>query len=497
MTVAALNDGHVVWEPLPKQRVALACPAFELLYGGSKGGAKTNFLVACVAPLLAFAHAKYLRTGIKQYKVRILVFRKNLNDLEDFIVKTFGLYPYLDPQAQWHSKEKYWEFESGASVEINHLDDPLAHEAFNGNEITALLFDEVQFISFVAYAFLVAQLRTGDPDYKPFLIVRATANPGGPHGDWVYRHWHLGECPEGNRIFSHEVTLSDGTKRLRTRAFIRSYLRDNKYLDADYEAQLRSIWGPDEIRMYLDGDFDCIAGAFFSNLLRPIHFGKSKPVPASWDKIFSIDWGSTAPACCLWAAQDPDGRIHVIDELHQPGVTGRTFGEALVGKYNRQKWCPDKVYKPGDFWGVIDTQAMDRYGSEATAAAGIMEWGFRIFGADKNPGERAIGINQIKERLLMDRQEQPQMVIYEDRCPHLVRALKGIQSLAPVDPEDYDPRSPLAHAIDTLRFLCMKWPLRKVVQENKTDIEVARWNKMLKSRKGEDDEARVTGGYDR
>lgn len=503
MAVNALaGDGHVVWEPLPKQRVALACPAFELLYGGSKGGAKTNFLVACVSGLLALAHRKWLATGQKQMKCRIIMFRKNLEDLKDAIAKSFEIYPHLDPEmgpGGWHSKEKFWEFTSGATVEMRHLDGPTDHESYNGNEFVALLFDEVQFISWEAYAFLVAQVRSSDPDYHKMLMVRATANPGGPHGDWVRRHWHIDECPEGNRIFGHEVTLKDGTKRLRTRAFIRSYLADNKYLGADYEAQLRSIWGPDEIRMYLDGDFDCVAGAFFSHLLRAVHFVKSKPVPASWDKMFSIDWGSTAPACWLLGAMDDgDGRIYIIDELHQPGITGRTFGEALAGKYSRQKWCSDKVYKTGDFWGVIDTQAMDRYGSESTAAAGIMEWGFRIFGADKNPGERAIGINQVKERLLMDRQQQPQMVIFEDRCPHLVRALKGMQSLAPIDPEDYDPKSPLAHAIDALRFLCMKWPIRKVIEVNKTDIEVARWNRMIKQHKGSDDDGgHMGGGYDR
>lgn len=484
--IQSLETGEPVWKPLPKQELALQCPAKELLYGGQKGSAKTHFLVACVAPLLAFAHKKYAKTGRKQYKVRIMVFRKNLKDLSDFIIKSFDIYPFLDPLAKWHEKEKYWEFESGATVEINHLDDPLAHEGFNGNEITALLFDEVQFIPYVAFAFLVAQLRSGDEDYRPFLMVRCTANPGGPHGDWVKRHFFITENPEGGRIHHVEVTNRDGSKHTITRAFIRARLADNPYLNADgsYEAQLRSIWGPDEIRMYLEGDFDCVAGAFFSNLLRTeIHYVRSKPIPGTWDMMHSTDWGSTAPACTLWSARDADNRVHVIDELHRPGITGRAYGEAMAEKYKLQKWSRDRIWKVDDFWGVIDKQAMDRYGSDATAAAGIMEWGFRLFPADKNPGERAVGINQMKERLRLDRDEKPQLIVYEDRCPNLVSALKGISSCAPMDPEDYDPKSPLAHACDALRFQLMKWPVSPVVAVNPVDADLARWRALMAAAK--------------
>lgn len=475
-----------------------------MLFGGAKGGGKTAYLVACAAPILELAHRKWLATGVEQRQCRIMVFRRNLNDLKDFAVKGHALFPLLDPQMGpegYKEKEKFWRFSSGATVEMHHLDGPTDHLSFNGQEFTALFIDECQFVPFEAYSFLAAQVRSSDADYRKVLIIRLTANPGGPHGDWVRDRFQIDAHPEGGKIFRYKTKLPDGREVETTRAFVRSFLRDNPHLDPDgtYEAFLRSTMNPDEVKQYMDGDFNTVAGAFFSHVLRTVHFVKSKPVPASWDKIFSIDWGSTAPACCLWGAQDDaDGRVYIIDELHQPGITGRTFGEALVGKYTRQKWCKDKVYKPGDFWGVIDTQAMDRYGSESTAAAGIMEWGFRIFGADKLPGERATGINQIKERLLMDRQDQPQMVIFEDRCPHLVRALKGIQSLAPIDPEDYDPKSPLAHAVDALRFMLLKMPVRKVLPVDKTDIEVARWNRILKRQKpSDDDEARTTGGYDR
>lgn len=488
--VLALDGRTVICKPRPPQRVALRAMVFELLYGGSKGSMKTHYLVLCVLEILTLAQKKWEQTGIKQKKCRIIVFRKNLEDIKDFIAKTFEIYPHFDPQMGtdgFHSKDKYWEFTSGATVEMRHLDGPTDHEGYQGNEFVAVLFDEVQYISYDAYSFLVAQVRSSDPDYRALCMVRCTANPGGPHGDWVKRHFHIDECPEGGRVFEEKVRLRDGREVSITRAFLRGYLKDNPYLDPDgsYEAQLRATMSPEQVRMYLDGDFDVVSGAFFAHLLRvAVHFVKSFAIPGDWDMIHTTDWGSSAPACTLWKARDRDNRMYVIDELHRPGITGRTYGEAMKEKYKLQKWSNQRRWAVDDFWGVIDTQAMDRYGSEATAAAGIMEHGFRIFPADKLPGERPVGINQMKERLLLDRHGQPQVIIFEDRCPNLVRALKGIQS-KPNDPDDYDPGSPLAHAIDAFRFGCMKWSLGRPDDRNPVDVDVEKWERMTQAKKSQ------------
>lgn len=494
--VAALDDAaKVIWEPLLPQQIALACPALEILYGGSKGGGKSDYLVACPLPVLALAHKKFLATGVPQKKCRIIVFRKNLEDIKDIIAKSFTLYPAFDAEmgtAGYHIKDKYWEFTSGATVEFRHLDGPTDHHGYNGNEFVMILFDQVEDISYEAYSFLVAQLRSSDPDYRAVLGVRCTANPGGPHGDWVKRNWRIEEFPGGGRIFSESVKLPDGRIVETTKAFIRSFLKDNPHVDPDgsYEAFLRSKWSPEQIRQYVEGDFDCVSGAFFAHLLKPaVHFQVSKPLPAGWEYMFSIDWGSDAPACCLWAALDPDGRLWVFDELHQPGITGKLFGEAMREKYKYQKWSKDHLWKPEDFYGVIDTQAFDRYGSDATAAAGIMEKGFRIFGAEKDPGDRKAGINQMKERLTLDRNGKPQIIVFEDRCPKLASALKGIQS-KPLDVDDYDGKSPHSHPIDACRFIHMNWTVKPVDERHPVDAEVARWTRVLNQSRASD-----SGGY--
>jgi hypothetical protein len=476
---ASIDGREIVWKPEAKQALAMSCPAFEVGYGGSKGSMKTNFLAGCWLPLLQLAQSKYEATGRKQYKCRIMVFRKELKDLTDFIVKTHDIYPYFDPvmgDSGWNKNERKWHFSSGATVECHHLEDPEAHKHWNGHEIVGLGIDEAQQISHDAVRFLVANVRSGDPDYYAARMVRYTANPGGH--SWFNETFHIDEYPEGGKIFTVEADDGRGGKESITRCFIRARMQDNPHLPPSYYAQLAATMNDDEIAMYLDGDFRRVAGAYFARLLRPRdHFVRSRPIPNDWQMGYAIDWGSTSPSSLHVGALDNENRLWVIDELHMPGVTGRNFGEQMAEFWKRQAWCPTKKWGVDEFYGVIDKQAMDRYGGEATAGAGIMEWGFRLFEATK---DRAPGCNQMKERMLMGRDGSPQVLVFEDRCPRLCEALSKIESNAPEKPEEYDPRSNYSHAADSFRFLCMRFPVRQVRHADPRDAEVQRWERYIK-----------------
>ena len=180
--IQSVDEKTLIWEPQPKQALALSCPARELLYGGSKGSAKTDFLVSCIVPILNLAHEKWVTTGKKQHRCRMILFRKNLEDLKDFIAKSFDIYPFFDTEMGvdgYHKNDKTWTFTSGASLALRHLDGPTDHLGYNGHEFVAILFDEVQQISYESYSFLSWQVRSKDPDYHAARMIRCTAHPGG------------------------------------------------------------------------------------------------------------------------------------------------------------------------------------------------------------------------------------------------------------------------------------------------------------------------------
>ena len=74
---------NVVWEPHPKQIEALERPEFEVLYGGSRGGGKTDCGLAWLAE----------ETHNPNY--RALVLRRNSEDLKDWTDRANQLYSIL------------------------------------------------------------------------------------------------------------------------------------------------------------------------------------------------------------------------------------------------------------------------------------------------------------------------------------------------------------------------------------------------------------------
>lgn len=504
---ASLDGRQKVWEPLPRQAVALACPAFEVMYGGQKGGGKTDFLVACIIPILQRAHEKYVRTGRKQHRCRVVIFRKNLDDLTDIISRTKELYPVLDPEmgeGGWNTNSKTWTFTSGARVELRHLDGPDDHKGYNGQELRAVLFDQVEQIPYEVYAFLIAQIRTTDPDFRDLLMVRSTANPGGMHGDWVYKRF-VEPYPPGNKVLVDKIEIRGGGIREVTRAFVPATLTDNPYLNADgqYEANLRATLPEHLLKQYLEGDWNVVVGAFFASRIT-VHkhsmlwheFLERFPrgIPASWDIGFGLDWGSSAPAATEFCARDSDDRVWVFDELYKPGDTGRAYGESLRAHVKGQNWSAEHRWELHDFYGNVDSEAWAKFGADGAAPAdSISSMGFRLFEANK---DRKAGIEQIFDRLRIRPDGLPGLIIIRDQCPHLWRSLQTAPT-DPKNPEDYDKRAEV-HAVDALRFKLMDWPVNLFAPAEPLDAEAKRWERLINDarRRQRPDEYGSHGGYD-
>lgn len=488
---------NIAWEPQPRQALALGCPAFELGFGGSKGGGKTDFLVASPIPQIQLAHEMWLQTG-QQQRGRAIIFRKNIKNLTDIIVRVKELYPLIDPARGidgWNKIERKYTFTSGYTVECQHLNDPDDHLGYNGQEITALLFDQAEEIPEEVVDFLIMQVRSSNPQMQKLLMVRYTANPGGPYGAWFKKRFIEGCKPYG-KIRRDEVKLRNGRIKEVTRAFLESRLEDNKYLNesGDYEARIRRL--PLHMqKMYLDGDWDVVIGAYFAHAWdRSIHAVKSFAIPASWDVKMGGDWGSVAPACVLVGARDNDGNVYIIDELYGPGVTGRTFGEKLWRKFERQKWSLQRRWEIGDVYMLMDRGARASVGGDgrySNAAAGISSWGFRLFDANK---DRLAGLEQITERLLRKADGKPSLYIFEDRCPNLARELSTIMA-DEHNPEDVDTNGS-DHAIDALRYLLMDWPVNTTRDKPKQDADVDRWMRIAEERANRREERdEVSTGY--
>lgn len=260
MSIMSLDNRRVVWEPLPKQRLAMACPVDEMFWGGVKGGGKTDLMVMRPAPVLQLAQKKFERTGQRQ-RCAMVIFRKTLsNESRDMIDRSKILYPMLDPQMGirgWHEQAKRWDFTSGATVTFAHLDGPDDYKRWNGIELVGIGIDQAEeCLPYDVFKFLAANNRTTDPDYAAKKWLLLTGNPGGPYADWLHRYF-IKPHPQGGEFIDRKIKVKGGTKTItRTRIFIESLLEDNPYYynDGAYEANLRDL--PLHMqRWYLHGDW--------------------------------------------------------------------------------------------------------------------------------------------------------------------------------------------------------------------------------------------------
>lgn len=471
--------------PTPRQLDALECPAFELLFGGAKGGGKSLFLLMCWGYLLDAARRRWQQTGVPQRHVRIVIFRKNLNDLKDIIIKSHRVFKALDPKANYNKNDKTWEFECGATAEFAHLDGPDDHRGWNGNEIIGLGFDQLEELPQEAYSWLVGQVRTGDDYYKPLMRVRSTANPGGIHGAWVKKYF-IDPCPNGDDVVEIAVQNEGGARKVVTRAFIRSALKDNHHLnaDGDYEARLRATQPEHIVKMWLDGDWDAVDGAYFASRIQPhLHsmtwaqFLERSPdgIPTSWEIGGGLDWGSSAPAAWLLCARDSDDRVWVFDELYCPGDTGRAYGEKMRRLVANQRWNRTHRWNADDFYTMVDSEAWARFGADGAAPADtISSMGFRLFPANK---DRKAGVEQYLDRLQIRRDGLPGIIVIRDRCPNFWRTFGAVR-IDKKNPEDYDMRDE-SHAVDAVRFRLMDWPVQLHAPMAPVDADMARWDRLI------------------
>jgi len=284
----------IVWQPHPgPQTKALKSTAYETLYGGARGGGKTE------------AGLGWLLYDHKDPQYRALVIRRNADDLNDWIDRARRFYTPFG--AEVVGKPAVIRFPSGAIIRTGHLKDESAYTKYLGHEYHKIVIEELTLIPTLDdYLKLISSCRSTS-DIKPQVF--ATTNPGGSGHQWVKERFVDPNLP--GELFPD---LESG----RTRVFIPARISDNPTLmdsDPEYVRFLDAL--PDELRKaWRDGDWNVFAGQFFKMWRNDIHVVKPFDVPVEWFKMISIDWGWTAPCAVGWYARSFDGDIVKYRELY-------------------------------------------------------------------------------------------------------------------------------------------------------------------------------------
>lgn len=459
-----MNPGiSVIWEPQPGPQVHLiSCPVFEVLFGGARGGGKTDGMLG-----------DWIRHAEDHGANAIgLMIRRERTQLIETIERSHQIYGRLEGWT-WREQDKMWRSDKGARLRFAYLERDADAEAYQGHSYTRIYVEEItNFPDPKPILKLMATLRSGAGVPCGF---RATGNPGGPGHQWVKARY-IDPAPMGYKVLTETFKNPwSGESVSRERVFIPSKLHQNKYLGAEYVANLQMSGNEALVKAWLEGDWSVIEGAFFDCWSAERHVVRPFSIPDDWLRFRSADWGSAAPFSVGWWAvagdeypelKIPRGALVRYREWY--GASAPNVGLKLtaeeVARGIKAKEADEKIA-----YGVLDPAAFAVDGGPSIAERMLKE-GVSFRPADnKRVSQRGAmgGWDQMRARMKGDADGRPMLYVFET-CKDFIRTVPALQH-DPDKPEDLDTDAE-DHVADEARYACMSRPwIPKPAEPEKPD----------------------------
>jgi hypothetical protein len=441
-----------MWRPQEgPQTDFVQCEVFEVIYGGARGGGKTDGVLG----EFAFHAATY------DADAQGLLVRRTRTALEPTIARAREIYGPMG--AVWHEAKSRFEWPGGAVLYFRFLDNDHDADLYQGHSYTRVYVEELtQFPRPGPIDKLKATLRSPAGVRCGF---RATCNPGGAGHNWVKaRYIDAGAHEVVTETFRNPF---DDTETTLDRVFIPARLTDNPKLigrDPGYVARLQLSGSTELVRAWLEGDWNVILGAFFDkwsnrNILTPF------PIPDFWLRFRSFDWGHASPFSVGWWAVASDDFNHPAGVIPRGalvryrewyGADRRGDGVRLATEAIAEGILEREAGETITF-GVADRSMFNEDGGPSMAERYI-RCGVYFMRADNSRVPRAgamSGWDQMRARILGDG-TRPMLFVF-DTCRDFIRTVPVLQH-DPDNVEDLDTKSE-DHVADEARYACMARPM--------------------------------------
>jgi len=258
----------VIWEPHPgSQTMALIVPVREVLFEGTRGPGKTDWLF--------MSFAQHVGTGMGR-SWRGIIFRETYKQLEDLIEKTVSRFSQIFPTADYNSTEHTWRWPTGESLLLRYMSHPRDYWNYHGHEYPFLGWDELtNWTTLECYNLMKACNRSTNVMASRLKMIRATANPWGK-GHNAVKAYFIDVAPRGHVYTDPETHIE--------RVSIHGHYTENLALMAAdpnyiYTILAATTGGDHQRKAWKDGDWDIVAGGMFDDLWDDsVHFIQPWPL---------------------------------------------------------------------------------------------------------------------------------------------------------------------------------------------------------------------------
>jgi phage terminase large subunit len=474
------------WQPKQRQVYDLIeqSKATHIGFGGSRGGSKSHT-----------ARQVMLTRRLKYPNTDGLVIRRTFKEVYGNVIKPmFRQWPVT---RTWYrqSSEGYptMTLPNGSKIVFGYAEHKEDIYDFQGEEYADVDVEEATHFSEEELRFLDTCRRWTGSDIVPKTLW--TMNPGNVGHDYVKRVMVDRQFQENEDPHDYEFVQAYGWDNVEwcRRALKEDGLTQKDYYSWDDKQRFRyfvtrsdygkTLWAlPEQERdAHLFGDWESFVGQFFREFSKRLHVCKPFRIPDYWERFTSFDWGFTSPACQLWHAVSPEGRVYTYRESYVRGKDTPWLAQQAV-KLTGSEHLRYKVGDPS-CWDA----------SRGPSIAEVMATNGWAMTQAENDSRN--GWARVRQYLSYEQNESGQITreplwqVFET-CPNLIRTLPALVH-DEHDPEDVDTKGE-DHAPDALRYGLMTRPPLTIIP---LEVMADEYREATIRAEHDEREKRPSGGY--
>ena len=402
-----------------KQLQFLRCKKRFVGYGGARGGGKS------------WALRKKITLLCMRYDgIKVLLLRRTYPELKENHINT--LLGELKGIAVYKESDKVFTFSNGSKIKLGYCDSERDVLQYQGIEYDIICMDEATQFTEYQFQTLTACLR-GANDFPKRMYL--TCNPGGVGHEWVKRIFI-------NKRYKPDENPDDYE-------FISATIFDNKILmdkDPHYLSMLNNL--DDKLRQaWRDGNWDMLAGQYFSEFDRSVHIIEPFAIPEHWKKYRAIDYGLDCLAC-VWVAVDELNNYYVYREYGEPDRIISDGAKDVIDLTNGE--YIQYTVAPSDIWARSQETAKSK-------ADIFRENGLPLIKGNNN---RETGWLALKDLLKVyetdDGKRESRLKIF-NTCVQLIEYLPSLQRDAKKPTDCMTEPHHITHLPDALRYFAVQY----------------------------------------